>query len=194
MSRMLHWALGTLLVFSSTAFAAADPASCDSCHGKDGISTRQNVPTIAGISVPVQVDALKAFKARARPCRNSSSPQGGTGDMCSVAAGLTDAEIGSLAQHYSQLPYAHLTQPTDAALAAKGKSLAAHDCEICHTKGGTDPTDDAGLLGGQPLEWLKRAIADMKDAKAPQPKMMRAKTSMLSDADVTALAEYYASR
>jgi len=196
MARIPHYALAAMLVLSAPALAAADGdlgRSCDGCHGHDGISTAQDVPTIAGISVPVQVDALKAFRAKTRPCRKAPAPGGRSEDMCSVAARLTDAQISSIALHYSQLAYAAMKQPVDAAQAATGKSLASRECEICHTKGGTDPTDDAGLLGGQPLGWLKNAIADVKDGKSPQPKMMRAKTTMLSDADVTALAEYYAS-
>lgn len=195
MSRTRPWALGAILLLSSTAFAAADAgltASCDACHGKDGVSTRQNVPTIAGISIPVQLDALKAFKQKSRPCRTVSI-QGRTDDMCRVAAALSEAQVMSLAEHYSKLAYVKMNQPVDTAESAAGMAIAQRECSICHTKGGTDPTDDAGLLGGQPLGWLKNAIADMKNAKSPQPKMMRDKTSKLSDADVTALAEYYAS-
>jgi cytochrome subunit of sulfide dehydrogenase len=186
--------LAALLVFGNAfAAGAGETAACDACHGPGGISTRQNVPSIAGISVPVQLDALKAFKARTRPCRKVPASSGRTEDMCEVAAGLTEAQMMSLANHYSSLPYSPMKQSVDAGEAAAGKAIAMRDCEICHTKGGTDPTDDAGLLGGQPLGWLESAIADMKDAKSPQPKMMRSKTSKLSQADVTALAAYYAS-
>jgi len=188
-----RWSLVALLVCTTavaTAFAAADAtlvASCNRCHGQNGVSTAQSVPTIAGISQPVAVDALKAFKSKTRPCRETH------GNMCDIASKLSDADITALAEHYSQLPYVHMRQPVDAAEAAAGKAIAQHQCEICHTKGGTDPTDDAGLLGGQPLGWLKGAIADVKDGKMAQPKMMRAKTMNLSDSDVQALAEYYAS-
>ncbi|HUN76387.1 MAG TPA: c-type cytochrome [Steroidobacteraceae bacterium] len=180
-----------LLVFvtaAATAFGADATlvASCNHCHGQNGISTAQDVPTIAGISVPVAVDALKSFKSKTRPC-------GEHGNMCDIAGRLSDADITALAEQYSKLPYVHMKQPVDAAQAAAGKAIAQHQCEICHTKGGTDPTDDAGLLGGQPLGWLKGAIADVKDGKMPQPKMMRAKTMQLSDSDAKALAEYYAS-
>ncbi|HUN27283.1 MAG TPA: c-type cytochrome [Steroidobacteraceae bacterium] len=196
MIRIPLFAFATILVLAApalTASAGEVGEACDGCHGHDGVSTRQDVPTIAGISVPVQLDALKAFAAKTRPCRKVAAPHGGTEDMCTLAAGLSAAQIAALADHYSKLPYARMKQPVAAAAAANGKSLAARECQICHSSGGTDPTDDAGLLGGQPLGWLKRAIADMKDGKSPQPKMMQAKTSKLSDADVTALAEYYAS-
>jgi len=195
MSRMRHWALGAILLLCGTAFAAGEAgltASCDACHGKDGVSTRQNVPTIAGISDPVQLDALKAFRAKTRPCRKVSV-HGETGDMCSVAAGLSEAPMMSLAEHYSKLPYVKMKQPVDAAEAAAGMAIAQRNCSICHSNGGTNPADDAGLLGGQPLGWLKSVIADAKDGKLPQSDVMRQKTSKLSDADVTALAEYYAS-
>jgi sulfide dehydrogenase cytochrome subunit len=196
MNRARHCMLPSLFLLSANALAAPDPAliaSCNACHGEKGVSTSQSVPTIAGISTAVQVAALKAFKAKTRPCMKVPS-KAGQDDMCSVAAKLSDADISSLADYYSKLSYVSVKQPTDAAKVAAGKAIAAKSCEGCHTKGGSDPADDGGILAGQPVSWLKSTIAAYKSGQvAQQEKMMKEKLSKLTDADVDALSHYYGS-
>jgi len=67
------------------------------------------------------------------------------------------------------------------------------DCKKCHSSGGKDPADDAGILAGQPLGWLKFSIGTFKKGEAEQPKKMKEAASKLSDADIEALAHFYAS-
>lgn len=195
MSRLSPGMLLTMLLFSASALAAPDPkliASCNACHGENGVSSKRDVPSIAGISTTVQVATLKAFKSRARPCTPISSPPG---DMCTVASRLSDSDITALGDYYAKLPHTSVKQPTDAAQAAAGKAIAARNCEGCHSSGGSDPSDDAGILAGQPVGWLKSEIMAYKEGKIPQQeKMMKDKLSRLSDADVEALVQYYASR
>ncbi len=200
MKRMLLVALSTAWLLPAVSLAAADPKlvdSCNDCHGDKGVTTSQDVPTIASISASVHSDSLKAFKAKTRPCTKVSYKRGDTkrqGDMCTVAGKLTDAEMTALADHYSKLPYAPMKQPTEAAKVAAGKILHDRDCKSCHSNGGKDPADDAGILGGQPATWLKAALADFKADKAEQPKKMKDKMTKLSEPDLEALAQYYASQ
>jgi sulfide dehydrogenase cytochrome subunit len=188
--------LPPLLLLSTSALAAPDAAliaSCNACHGEKGISASQSVPTIAGVSTAVQVGALKAFKAKARPCTRVPA-KAGPDDMCSVSAKLSDADVSSLADYYSKLSYVSMKQSTDATKVASGKAVAAKSCEGCHTKGGGDPADDAGILAGQPVGWLKSTIAAYKAGQvAQQDKIMKEKLSRLGDADVDALSQYYGS-
>ena len=154
MKRILLVALSSAWLLPAASFAAADPKlveSCDDCHGDKGVTTAQNIPTIAGISVTVHGDALKAFKGKTRPCVKVNYTRGDKarqGDMCSVAAKLSDADIAGLADHYSKLPFAPMKQTTDAAKAAAGKTIHDRDCKSCHSNAGRDPADDAGILGG----------------------------------------------
>ena len=200
MKRILLVALATAWLLPAVSLAAADPKlvdSCNDCHGDKGISTAQDVPTIAGVSATVHGDALKAFKGKTRPCNKVSYKRGDTkrqGDMCTISAKLTDAEVAALADTYSKLPYAPLKQPTDAAKAAAGKTVHERDCKGCHSNGGKDPADDAGILGGQPVGYLKGALADLKAGKAEQPKKMKEKMAKLGDPDLEALAQFYASQ
>jgi sulfide dehydrogenase cytochrome subunit len=199
MKRILLVVLSLAWLLPAASYAAADPKlvdSCNDCHGDKGVTTAQDVPTIAGISAGVHGDALKAFKSKSRPCNKVSYKRGDTkrqGDMCSVAARLTDAEMTALADHYGKLPFVPMKQTVDAAKAAAGKALHERDCKSCHSKGGRDPADEASILGGQPIGWMKATLADLKADKTEQPKKMKEKMSKLSDADLEALAQYYGS-
>jgi sulfide dehydrogenase cytochrome subunit len=189
MSRLRHSIVTSLLLLSAAAQAAPDPkliASCDACHGAKGVSATPGTPTIAGISAPFQTAALQAYKAKTRPC--------GPTDMCAAVAKLSDADISALAGYYAQLPFVPTKQPTDAAKVAAGKAIAAKSCEGCHSKGGSDPADDASILGGQNVAWLKASLTAHKAGQVgQQQKMMKEKLSKLSDADLDALVNYYGS-
>jgi sulfide dehydrogenase cytochrome subunit len=181
------------------ALGAADPKlieSCQDCHGANGITGAQDVPTIAGVSAQVTSDALKAYKGKTRPCPKVNYKRGDTkreGDMCTVAKDLSDAQITDLAAYFAGKPYGALKQPVDAAKAAAGKQIQDRDCKKCHSSGGKDPADDAGILAGQPLGWMKATLAAFKKGSIDQPKNMKSVVTKLSDADVEALANYYAS-
>ena len=62
--------------------AAADIGTlvkqCEDCHGRNGASQWDDVPTIAGISAPVHGDFLFAYQEKTRPCRASKFRQGDT--------------------------------------------------------------------------------------------------------------------
>jgi cytochrome subunit of sulfide dehydrogenase len=189
----------TALLLPAASYAAVDPklaASCADCHGDKGASTAQDVPTIAGVSATVQSDALKAYRAKTAPCPKVNYKRGDTsrtGDMCSVGKDLSDAQIADLADYYSKLPYVAQKQTSDAGKAGAGKLLHERDCKKCHSAGGKDPSDDAGILAGQPLQWLQAALSSYQQGKREQPKKMQDVTGKLSAADVEALANYYAS-
>jgi cytochrome subunit of sulfide dehydrogenase len=188
--------LGSIPVLT---LGAPDPKviqGCEDCHGANGISAAQNIPTIAHTSASVQSDALKAYKGKTRPCPKVNYSRGDTkreGDMCSVAKDLSDAQIADLAAYYAAKPFSALKQPFDAAKAASGKAIHARDCKECHSAGGTDPSDDAGILAGQPLTWLRNTLTAFRKGDIDQPKKMKTVVSKLSDADIEALANYYAS-
>ncbi len=185
--------------FPILTLAAPDPKliqSCEDCHGANGITVAQSVPSIARISASVQSDALKAYKAKTRPCPKVNYARGDTkreGDMCSIAKDLSDAQITDLAAYYAAKPYGALKQPVDAAKSASGKAIHARDCKDCHSAGGADPADDAGILAGQPATWLKEVLLAFRKGAIDQPKKMKAVVAKLSDADIEALAQYYAS-
>jgi sulfide dehydrogenase cytochrome subunit len=98
-----------------------------------------------------------------------------------------------VASHFAKLPFVAAKQSFDAQKAAAGEKLHARDCAKCHTKGGRDAADDASLLGGQHLKYLQQALADFKKGEREQSKKMAEKLGKWSEADIEAVAHYYAS-
>ena len=190
-----------LTVLLSIQAAAGDIArvvhQCEDCHGKNGVSDAADVPTIAGISAPVHGDFLLAYQEKTRPCRKGKFRHGDTArpetDMCAVAAKLSAADLEAVANHFAKLPFVAAKQSFDAQKAAAGEKLHTRDCAKCHTKGGRDPADDASLLGGQHVKDLQQALADFKKGEREQSKKMAEKLAKWSDADIEAVAHYYAS-
>ena len=190
--------LATVGLPVALALAAADAklvATCDDCHGANGVTGSQQIPTLAGVSAPVQSDSLRAYRARTRACPKYSERRGNKlheGDMCSAARDLADAAIADLAAHYAQQAYVATRQDVDAAKSAAGRALHDRHCEKCHSGGGRNAAEDAGILAGQPLGWLKFCLAAFKRGESAQPKKMKDALARLSEADLEALAHYYA--
>ena len=188
------------LLAPAAGYAGADAkllASCADCHGDKGVSSAQDVPTLAGISATVQSDWLKAYRGKTTPCPKVNYKRGDLqrqGDMCAATKSLSDAEIADLADYYARQPYVALRQPFDAGKAATGKALHERDCKKCHSAGGKDPADDAGILAGQPLAWLTTSLTAFQKAEKEQPKKMKDPMIRLSDPELEALANFYASQ
>lgn len=191
----------TLGLFVSLAGAAdldAVVENCNGCHGDDGVSQWSDVPTIAGMPEFVHSDALFIYRDNARPCSESEYRQGDTSrpatTMCEVVADLDDAMLEDLAAYYFELPFVSAQQEFDAGLAAAGQAVHDKLCEKCHSDAGMNPDDEAGILGGQWMGYMKNTFAEYASGDREQPKQMEEKMAELSDADVTALLHYYASQ
>lgn len=172
--------------------------NCDGCHGDNGVSQAADVPTIAGIDAFVHSEALYIYQDEARPCAESKYRQGDTSraatTMCAVVADLDDDQIEAIAAHYSELPFVPAPQEFDAALATAGQAIHERDCGVCHTDGGSNPADESSILAGQWMGYLETSIAQYRAGEREQPGMMQAKLDALSDADIGALLNYYASQ
>lgn len=191
----------TILLLTAKAGFAGDVESlmqgCNDCHGDQGVSQWTDVPTIAGLAEFVHADALYIYRDEERPCADSAYRQGDTSrpetNMCAIANQLSDDDIDALAAAYAELPYVPAKQDFDAALAEAGKAIHDESCDRCHSKGGTDPEDEAGMLGGQQLGYLRGAFEEYAAESRYQPEKMQKAMSELSADDVEALLNYYAS-
>ena len=188
----------------SMAFSSANAGDletliedCNGCHGDNGVSQWTDVPTIAGLAEFVHVDALYVYADEARPCAKSEYRQGDTSrpakTMCEIAAELSEDDIDALAAAYAELPYVKAKQDFDADLAAAGKVLHDEHCVKCHSDEGTNPEDEAGMLGGQMMGYLTQSFADYASGEREQPGKMKEKMDLLSEDDAKALVHYYGS-
>ena len=202
MKRFISLAISlTLGLFVSVAMAGdldAVVENCNGCHGNDGVSQSNDVPTIAGIPEFVHADALYIFRDEARPCTESKYRHGDTSraatTMCAVVADLSDDMIDEVAAYYAGLPWVAAKQDFDAALAEAGKAVHDAECDRCHSEGGSNPEDEASLLAGQWMGYLEDTFAEYKSGDREQPKKMEEKLSAISDDDIKALIHYYASQ
>lgn len=200
-NRYLVFSATAALLLIARAGIAADVESlmqgCNDCHGDQGVSQWSDVPTIAGLAEFVHSDALYIYRDKERPCADSAYRQGDTSraetNMCAVAGQLSDDEIDAVAAAYAELPYVHAKQEFDATLAAAGEAIHDKSCDRCHSGGGTDPEDEAGMLGGQQLGYLRSTFAEYAAGSRDQPEKMAEAMSQLSADDIEALLNYYAS-
>ncbi len=201
MKRLILFAF-SVLTLGFPALAAADldalMQDCNGCHGDNGVSQWSDVPTIAGLAELVHVDALYIYQDEARPCAESEYRQGDTSraatTMCAIAAELSEDQIDELAAAYAELPYVAATQDFDAELAGAGEAVHNKLCDRCHTDAGMNPDDEAGMLGGQQMGYLRDTFAQYADGSREQPKKMKEKMDELSADDVEALIHYYGSQ
>ena len=201
MKRFAKLLLVILIPMSGTAIAAdldAIIADCNGCHGDNGVSQWNDMPTIAGIDAFVHSDALYVYRDEARPCATGPYRQGDTSrpetSMCAVAGGLSDDEIEAVAEHYAGLPFVPAKQDFDAALAEAGKAIHEAECDRCHSEGGSNAADEASILAGQWIGYLETTFAQYAAGEREQPKKMQEKMDALSADDTKALIHYYASQ
>lgn len=178
-----------VMVFGNSVTAAdlsGVVKGCAICHGPEGVSTRPEFPTIAGIPAGVHADALYLYKEGGYPCPDSK--------MCKPAVRLSDEQIEQIAEYYAAKPFVAAKQDFDADKAARGEEIHNADCEKCHTGGGSNPEVDASILAGQWMMYLTAVMTDYAAGKRLQNDAMKAKTEKLSEADIEALVNYYASQ
>lgn len=196
-------AIPLLCMLSACAAAGAQEltdvlSNCEGCHGENGVSQWDDMPTIAGIDAFTHSEALYVYRDQERPCSDSKYRRGDTSraatNMCAVTADLTDEQIEAIAAHYSELEFVPAKQAFDAALAEAGAAIHKSECDRCHTEGGSNVEDEASILAGQWMGYLKQSFAQYASGERPQPKQMQEKMDPLSDDDINALIHYYASQ
>ncbi|MBT8098647.1 MAG: c-type cytochrome, partial [Gammaproteobacteria bacterium] len=146
----------------------------------------------------VHSEALYVYRDKGRPCAKSKYRQGDTArpetSMCDVTADLSDEMIEKLSGHYAALPFVPAKQDFDASLATAGKVIHERDCARCHSDGGSNPEDEASILAGQWLGYMRATFAEYASGEREQLDKMKQKMDSLSNEDVEALLHYYASQ
>ena len=170
---------------------------CAGCHGKDGASTESDIPIIGGYSAKYLTDSLANYKNKARPCpkvKYRSGPhKGQETDMCTVAGKLADIDVKAIADYLATKPFVRAKQTADATKAARGKQLQEAHCKKCHEDGGSSADDDAGILAGQWMPYVRHTFEEFTSGQRPIPKKMKPKFQELSKEDIDALVNYFGS-
>lgn len=103
-------ALAVTLVLPSAATAGAQElqeliAECEACHGPGGVSTEEDVPSLAGKSPAWLREVLEQFYFYERHCptttyRSGDRPKTPT-NMCGIANTLSAEDREALANHFA---------------------------------------------------------------------------------------------
>lgn len=187
------------LMLSAGPVHASAPAAaqeCEACHGTNGASTDKDIPIIGGVSAFYLDGEIQAYQKGLRPCpkvKYPKQPAKPATDMCDIAKKLSPADMTAVDKYFASQPFVAAVQKSDAAAAAKGKQIHADQCELCHTDGGSVADDDAGILAGQWMPYLKETFAEYQSGKRLMPEKMKPKIMGLKADEVNALIQYYAS-
>jgi len=160
-------------------------APCEGCHGKDGASQNPTIPIIGGMSALYISDAIAAFRDNTRLCNGDI--------MCQLASNISEQDAQRIGKYFAGKPFVRAKQSFDIELAKRGKALHQRYCSKCHQQGGSLAQDDAGIMAGQWKPYLEQQFKEFKTGKRLMPEMMKPKIAKLSDDDVKALIEYFAS-
>jgi len=204
-SARISLVLGTFLLFAGISGSWAVDidsvmAKCADCHGKNGASTDPDVPIIGGMS-SAYIDAdLAAYKAKERPCPQTEFKAGvkkGTKTtMCEAVKDLSAADIKQVADFLAKQKFTPAAQAVNAALATKGQAVYKQSCEKCHSENGKAPDDDAGILAGQWIPYMKAQLAEFKSGarKGDAKNKMKKALEELDAVENDAVLNYFASQ
>lgn len=184
---------GGVAISSSLWAASSTPEmlsnTCNGCHGTNGSSAGLSNPTIAGLGADYIETSMKDYRDGKRPSTV----------MGRLAKGYSDEEVKIMAKFFAAKKFGRPAQQVDAAKVAAGKALHEKSCETCHSKLGTDNDEGVSVLAGQWKAYLHITMNEYLAGKRPMPKKMANKVMVdgekkLTDADVEALINFYASQ
>jgi cytochrome c553 len=188
----LTWMLSVVaLVFGSPAHAADLAAGkekaelCAGCHGENGISQTENIPSLAGQPDQFVQWQLVFFRSGAR--KNEL--------MQPVVEQINNEDIRNLGAYFALLTPPKASQPDDNPdLSQKGAQAAAgRRCASCHTDTFAG-TKAVARIASQREEYLLKALHDYKSGmrSGGGGAAMADVAYPLSDEEITALAHYLA--
>jgi cytochrome c553 len=183
---------GLVLGFSVVASRAADSAAgkekaelCAGCHGENGISTTENIPSLAGQQDQFIQWQLVFFRSGAR--KNEQMQQ--------IVEQIDNADIRTLGAYFAALTPPKASTPDDNPdLSAKGAQAAiGRRCNSCHTDTFAG-TKAVARIAGQREEYLVKALHDYKSGarSGGAGAAMSDVAYPLSDEEIAALSHYLA--
>ena len=158
---------------------------CAGCHGGNGISQTENIPSLAGQPDQFIQWQLVYFRAGAR--KNEQ--------MQLIVEAINNEDIRNLGAYFASLTPPKASQPDDDPdLSNKGAQAAVgRRCASCHTDNFAG-TKAVARLAGQREEYLLKALHDYKSSvrSGGGQAAMAEVAYPLSEEEITALAHYLA--
>jgi cytochrome c553 len=180
--------LSTILLVTSCAHAAdvtERAAICAGCHGENGISQTENIPSLAGQPDQFLQWQLVFFRAGSRR----------SDQMSPIAADLSNDDIRTLAAYFAALqPPPATASDDDPSLSEAGAKIAAQShCTSCHTDNFAGAKAVA-RIAHQREDYLLKALTDFKTSvrSGGAQAVMADVTYPLTEDQIKALAHYLA--
>ena len=180
-----------LSAFIAVTAGAADLAAgkekaelCTGCHGENGISQIENIPSLAGQPDPFVQWQLVFFRSGTR--KNEQ--------MQPIVEQIDNNDIRNLGAYFASLAPPKALPDDNPDLSRKGaQSAAGRRCASCHGDNYAG-TNAVARLAGQREEYLLKALHDYKSGARSGGGMaaMAEVAYPLSDEEITALAHYIA--
>ncbi|HXC07988.1 MAG TPA: c-type cytochrome [Steroidobacteraceae bacterium] len=190
--------IGMWLIASVPSARAANPAAppCEACHGAHGEGmAAAHVPRLAGQSADYLQKQLDDYADGTR-----ENPI-----MANFAKALSEQQRARFAARYASMsaPFIPEAASMDTVTLARGHQLAYQGdetkrvaaCNACHGPDGMGIAYAAPYLAGQSAEYLASALNAFRQGtrKNDAGELMRSVAERLDDADVAAVAGYFAS-
>lgn len=192
MTRLSTWSVGlAALTMSLAAYGEGirSPTmlayTCAGCHGTNGASAGEYMPTIGGLDKGYLVSVLDDYKTGLRPSTI----------MGRIMRGYSDQEVAAIASFFAEQPWVSTDRASTAALVHRGQEIHDRQCESCHEDGGRGQADESPRLAGQWAEYTRYALENCRaEGKRCEPRKMGERVMALSDEELQALAQYYESQ
>jgi cytochrome c553 len=157
---------------------------CGGCHGDNGISQTENIPSLAGQQDQFIQWQIVFFRAGTR--KNEA--------MKPIVEQLSNEDIRNLGAYFASLTPPKPPADDNPDLSAKGAQAASgRRCASCHTDSYAG-TKGVARVAGQREEYLVKALHDYKSGQrvGGSQAAMTDVAYPLSDEEITALAHYLA--
>jgi len=184
-------ALGLAAVFAGTVCAMAQSMTlaeriqlCSTCHGEDGNSKMEKIPSLAGQPAFFILNQLFLMREGVRKVEA----------MAPFVKDLKDEDLTALSERFSKFPAKPSAEPIDPALVKRGAQIAGERrCGSCHL-----PTlagqEQMPRLARQRIDFLIPTLKSYRDSPRPgADTAMSAAIVGATDDDIRALAHYAAS-
>jgi cytochrome c553 len=184
--------LGLAAAFFSVGSACAQSmplaerfAQCGACHGEDGNSRVEKIPSLAGQPAFFLLNQLFLMRENVRR----------VDAMTPFVKDLKDDEMTVLAQHFAALPATASDEAIDPVAVARGAELAPSlRCGSCHLPN-LEGQEQMPRLAKQRVDYMIEAMKAYRDnTRSGADTLMSAVVAGVPDADLAALAHYAASR
>jgi cytochrome c553 len=157
---------------------------CGACHGEDGNSKLEKIPSLAGQPAFYTLNQLFLMREGVRKVEA----------MAPIVKDLKDSDLTALSEHYAKLTPKRSDEPIDPELVKRGAEIATQQrCGSCHL-----PTlagqEQMPRVAKQRIDYLVDVLKSYRDNPRPgADTAMSQPVGSLRDADITALAHYAAS-